>query len=145
MQRGVLVIRVPRSPVVLRALAVLVAGSAIGAGTAGQAPPSPAAAATAAFPISVTDGLYDLYDFVVDFPPGSATARHVHGGPVVVTVITGQLVLERAGGDRIVKAGESFLEVAGDVHALVNRSATPARIVAAELIPKGAAEATVVK
>jgi quercetin dioxygenase-like cupin family protein len=130
---------------VLRALAVLVAGCAIGAVSAGQGPPSPATVAAAAFPISVVDGAYDLYNFVVDFPPGSATARHVHGGPVVVTVITGQLVLERANGERVVKAGESFLEVAGDVHALVNRSAIPARIVAAELIPKGAAETTVVK
>jgi quercetin dioxygenase-like cupin family protein len=62
-----------------------------------------------------------------------------------VTVVTGQLMLERAGRERVVKAGESFLETPGDVHALSNRTAVPARISAAELIPEGAAETTVVK
>ncbi len=131
--------------IVVRALALLVAGSTMGAASAAQGPPSTVVVAPASFPISVTAGAYDLYDFVVDFPPGTVTPRHVHGGPVVVTVIAGELVLQRAGGDRAVKMGESFLEVPGDVHALANRSAVPARIVAAELIPKGAAETTVVK
>lgn len=136
---------VRRLQVLLRTAAILAVGPVIGAVTANQHPYSPATVTVAAFPIPVTAGVYDLYEFVVDFPPGSATARHVHGGPVLVTVITGQLVLQRAGGERVVKAGESFLEVPGDVHALVNRSPAPARIGAAELIPKGAAETTVVK
>jgi len=130
---------------VLGALAVIVAGAAVGAVAVGHGHPSPTTVSVAAYPVAVTAGAYKLYDFVVDFPPGSVTPRHVHGGPVVVTVITGQLVLERAGGERVVKAGQSFLEVPGDVHALVNRGAIPARISAAELIPAGTAETTVVK
>lgn len=139
---------VPRRHVVVWALAVLVGGAAIGAATVGHGTPSPATvsvANVASYPISVTAGDYKLYDFVVDFPPGSVTPRHMHGGPVLVTVMTGQLVLERTGGERTVKAGESFLEVTGDVHALANRGTLPARISAAELIPIGAAETTVVK
>jgi len=45
----------------------------------------------------------------------------------------------------VVKAGESFLETFRDVHALSKRSALAARISAAELIPEGAAETTVIK
>lgn len=134
-----------RSRVVLGALAVFAAGAAIGAVAARQTPASTHTAAVAMYPISVTAGTYRLYDFVVDFPPGSATPRHVHGGPVVVTVVTGQLVLERAGGAKVIKTGESFIEEPGDVHALANRSHAPARIAAAELIPQGAEETTVVK
>lgn len=134
-----------RRRVVVWAAAVLAVGAVLGAVTLGRGQPSPSTVTMAAYPISVTAGGYKLYDFVVDFPPGSATPRHVHGGPVVVTVITGQLVLERTGGARVVKTGESFLEVPGDVHALMNRGATPARISAAELIPEAAAETTVVK
>ncbi|HLJ58949.1 MAG TPA: cupin domain-containing protein [bacterium] len=137
--------RVGRWHVTLCAVAVLVAAPAIGAAPVAQGPRSPATVTVAAFPISATAGDYDLYDFVVDFPPGSATPRHVHGGPVVVTVVAGQLVLQRAGSERVIKTGESFLEMPGDVHALVNRSTTSARISAAELIPKGAEETTVVK
>jgi quercetin dioxygenase-like cupin family protein len=110
-----------------------------------QGRPSTHTVVVAAYPVAVTSGAYKIYDFVVDFPPGSATPRHIHGGPVVVTVVTGELVLERAGRERVVKAGESFLETPGDVHALSNRTAVPARISAAELIPEGAAETTVVK
>jgi quercetin dioxygenase-like cupin family protein len=124
---------------------VLAAALAAGAATAAQGPPSTHTVAVAAYPVAVASGAYKIYDFVVDFPPGSETPRHVHGGPVVVTVISGQLVLERGGRARVVKAGESFLETPGDVHALSNRTAVPARISAAELIPEGAAETTIVK
>ena len=125
--------------------ALLVAAAAAGAPMAQQGRPSTHTVVVAAYPVVVVSGVYKVYDFVVDFPPGSATPRHIHGGPVVVTVITGQLVLERAGRERVLKAGESFLETPGDVHALSNRTAVPARISAAELIPEGAAETTVVK
>ncbi len=131
--------------VLAAALGALLAGSVIETVRAAAPGASPRTVTVAAFPVSVTAGDYDLYDFVVDFPPGSATPRHVHGGPVVVTVVSGQLVLQRGGGERVIKTGESFLEVPGDVHALINRSASPARISAAELIPKGADETTVVK
>lgn len=124
---------------------VLAAALAVGAATSRPGPQSTHTVVVAAYPVAVAAGAYKIYDFVVDFPPGSETPRHVHGGPVVVTVVTGQLVLERAGRERVVKAGESFLETPGDAHALSNRTAVPARIAAAELIPEGAAETTVVK
>ena len=95
--------------------------------------------------LGIAAGTYDLYAFVVEFPPGSGTPRHIHGGPVVVTVISGELVLQRSVGERILRAGDSVIENPGDVHALINRSATAARIAASELIPKGAAETTIVK
>lgn len=126
-------------------LGMLAVALAAGAATARQGHPSTHTVVVAAYPVAVSTGAYKIYDFVVDFPPGSETPRHVHGGPVVVTVVTGQLTLERAGRERVVNAGESFLETPGDVHALSNRTAVPARISAAELIPVGAAETTVVK
>jgi quercetin dioxygenase-like cupin family protein len=124
-------------------VAITVAG---GPGMAQTPATAPIATNFVAFPIAVSAGTYDLYAVVVDFPPGSATLRHVHGGPVVVTVITGELVLQRAtGGERVLKSGDSIIENPGDVHALLNRSGASARIAASELIPKCAAETTVVK
>ena len=124
---------------------IVVAALAGGRGMAQTPSSSPNAINYAAFPISVAAGTYDLYSVVVDFPPGSGTFRHVHGGPVVVTVISGELVLQRAGAERVLKPGESVIENPGDVHALLNRSGAPARMAAGELIPKGAPETTVVK
>jgi quercetin dioxygenase-like cupin family protein len=138
--------RVNSSRSVSCALAVLAVTVSIGTVATGQGTPAAVAVVTsAAFPVAVAAGTYDLYAFVVEFPPGSGTPRHIHGGPVVVTVISGELVLQRSVGERILKAGESVIENPGDVHALINRSGTPARIAASELIPKGAAETTVVK
>jgi quercetin dioxygenase-like cupin family protein len=129
-----------------RLLAVVAITASIGTVATGQGTPMTVAVVTsAAFPIAVAAGTYDLYAFVVEFPPGSGTPRHIHGGPVVVTVISGELVLQRSVGERILRAGESVIENPGDVHALINRSAAAARIAASELIPKGAAETTVVK
>jgi quercetin dioxygenase-like cupin family protein len=54
-----------------------------------------------------------------------------------VTVISGELVLQRSVGERILRTGESVIENPGDVRALLNRSATAARIVASELIREG--------
>lgn len=128
------------------ALAVVAVTASMGTVATGQgAPPTVAVVTSAAFPVAVAAGTYDLYAFVVEFPPGSGTPRHVHGGPVVVTVISGELVLQRSVGERILRAGDSVIENPGDVHALINRSATAARIAASELIPKGAAETTIVK
>jgi quercetin dioxygenase-like cupin family protein len=128
------------------ALVLVAVTASIGTVATGQGTlPTVAVVTSAAFPVSVTAGAYDLYAFVVEFPPGSGTPRHIHGGPVVVTVISGELILQRSVGERILRAGESVIENPGDVHALINRSATIARIAASELIPKGAAETTVVK
>jgi len=128
------------------ALAAVAMTASIGTVATAQGTPAAVAVVTsAAFPVAVAAGTYDLYAFVVEFPPGSGTPRHIHGGPVVVTVISGELVLQRSVGERILRAGDSVIENPGDVHALINRSATAARIAASELIPKGAAETTIVK
>jgi quercetin dioxygenase-like cupin family protein len=127
-------------------LVVVAMTASIGTVATGQGTLTTVAVITsAAFPVAVAAGAYDLYAFVVEFPPGSGTPRHIHGGPVVVTVISGELVLQRSVGERVLRAGESVIENPGDVHALINRSATAARIAASELIPKGAAETTVVR
>ena len=138
--------RLSRSRAAYGVLLLLAVSPALARIAAGQpAGPAPITVKGTAFPIPVTGGTYDLYDLVVDFPPGSATPRHYHGGPVVITVITGELTLQRSGGERVVTAGDSFLENPGDVHALVNKGTTGARVAASELIPKGAAETTIVK
>ena len=94
----------------LCALAVVAQTASIGSVATGQGAQATVAVVTsAAFPVGVAAGVYDLYAFVVEFPPGSGTPRHVHGGPVVVTVISGELVLQRSVGERILKAGESVI------------------------------------
>jgi quercetin dioxygenase-like cupin family protein len=97
------------------------------------------------FPIMVAAGDYELISQVLDLPAGSGVPNHMHGGPVLVTVITGEVTLIEAGGERVVKSGESWTESVGYVHAIANRGTSTARVVASYLIPKGTARTTMVK
>lgn len=127
-------------------LLVVVTLGVLPASAIGQAPaPAPVTVSLKAFPIAVVAGDYDLVNQVLDLPAGSGVPQHFHSGPVLVTVVTGELVLTDATGERIVKAGESWTENAGDVHAIMNRSAGTTRAVASSLFPKGVARTTVVK
>jgi quercetin dioxygenase-like cupin family protein len=93
----------------------------------------------------VKAGAYDLVTVVFDFAPGSGVPKHVHGGPVVVTVLSGEMTLQQGGGEKVVKAGESWTEKPGDVHAVVNKSEGITRVAVSLLLPKGAAATTLVK
>ena len=125
-------------------IAWILGGSATRAG--GQAPPAtPVSVSLMSFPISVAAGDYALVNQVLDLPPGSGIPLHCHSGPVVVTVVTGELTLVDEAGERIVRAGESWTEKAGDKHAIINKSAETIRVVSSALFPKGFARTTVVK
>jgi quercetin dioxygenase-like cupin family protein len=55
----------------------------------------------------------DVATVHVTFQPGGGTGWHVHPGPALVTVKTGQLTLHRAKGctTRTFAAGQTFLEL----------------------------------
>lgn len=129
-------------------ISVLVAAILAGWATlaVGQAPPpAPVAVSLTSFPITVAAGDYTLVNQVLDLPPGSGVPLHYHSGPVVVTVVTGELTLVDDSGERIVRAGESWTEKAGDKHAIMNKSTATIRVVSSALFPKGVARTTVVK
>jgi quercetin dioxygenase-like cupin family protein len=97
------------------------------------------------FPITVTAGDYALVNQVLDLPIGSGVSQHYHSGPVIVTVVTGELTLIDAAGERVVRAGQSWTEKAGDRHAIMNNSAAMVRVVSSALFPTGVPRTTVVK
>ena len=107
--------------------------------------PAPVNIVLQSFPITVAAGDYELINQVLDLPAGSSVPNHMHGGPVVVTVIAGEVTLMEAGSERVVKSGETWTESVGYVHAIANRGTSTARVVASYLIPKGAARTTIIK
>lgn len=122
---------------------VLAAGAVAATHAAGQtAGPRPVLVSKAVYPISMKAGDYDLIVQVGDFPPGSGVGLHFHPGPVQATVVTGELTFVHGGTEKTVKAGSGWREVANDPSAIVNRSSGYARLVAASLVPKGAAPMT---
>ena len=107
------------------------------------APPAPIVN-FARCPLTVVAGDYDLLTIVQDFPPGALIGTHRHGGYLLITVMSGAMTLRESGGDRVVKAGESFTESPGRVHSVVNAGPGPARIAVSVLLPKGAEITTMV-
>ena len=113
---------------------------------AGQsATPGPSVAYQAKFPITVQGAEYDLLTIIMDFPSGAGFPRHFHGGPVLVTVLSGEITLKEKGTEVVKKTGESWTERPGDEHSVVNAGTAPVRVVVSMLLPKGAEANTVVK
>lgn len=109
------------------------------------AAPGPTVVSQAKFPLTVGSGEYELITRILEFPPGAGIANHMHGGHVLVTVLSGEMTLREKGTEKVVKAGESWTEYPGNVHAVVNAGTATARLVGVFLVPKGADATTMVK
>lgn len=80
---------------------------------------------------------------ILDFAPGAWTPLHSHGGLTLVRVLEGEMTRRAGGAEDLFRAGEGWIEAAGDVHAAGNAGATPARVLVTFLLPKGAPLTTV--
>jgi len=88
-----------------------------------------------------TRGPIDIATVRVTFQPGGSTGWHVHPGPALVTVKTGQLTLHRAKGCaiRIYSTGQTFLEFGpNDVTLTRNETSGVTETVVTFLLPVGA-------
>jgi Cupin domain len=88
-----------------------------------------------------TRGPIDVATVQVTFQPGGSTGWHVHPGPALVTVKTGQLTLHRVKGcrSRTFSAGQTFLELGPkDVNLTRNETGGVTETVVTFLLPVGA-------
>ena len=88
-----------------------------------------------------TRGPVDVATVHVTFQAGGSTGWHVHPGPALVTVKTGQLTLHRAKGcrSRTFSAGQTFLEFGPrDVNLTRNETGGVTETVVTFLLPVGA-------
>ena len=109
------------------------------------ATPGPTVVSQTKYPLTVGSGEYDLITRILDFPAGAWTPNHMHGGNVLVTVLGGEITTREKGTEKIFKAGESWTESPGNVHAVGNAGTATARVVAVFLLPKGAEVTTNMK
>ncbi len=99
--------------------------------------------AAVAGPVAEVTGEFELVQLVVDFPPGTWTPSHTHGGMLLVTVLQGeQTVRDEQGNEKIYKAGESFTETPGEYLEIGNAGQELVTVSAAVLLPKGATLST---
>ena len=123
-------------PLLTRRPRRLVAAQLLGRGTVAQAGHVRVAGIKLA-----TRGPIDVATVHVSFQPGGSTGWHVHPGPALVTVKTGQLTLHRAKGcrTRTFAAGQTFLELGPrDVNLTANETGAVTETVVTFLVPVGA-------
>ena len=98
------------------------------------------------FEVAGVPGPFDVLQRVVDFPPGAWAPPHVHGGPAVVTLLDGEILVRQMDGTEArFTAGQAWAEDPSQVHATGNEGARTARILATILLPKRAPVTTLVQ
>ncbi len=72
------------------------------------------------------------------FAPGAWTPLHSHGGLTLVAVMEGEMTVRSGGRETVYRAGDLWVEPAGDVNAAGNTTATEARVAVTFLLRRGA-------
>lgn len=73
----------------------------------------------------------------VTIAPGGREGRHVHAGTLVTHVVAGEMTLELKDlPTKTIKAGESVLIEAGQVHEGVNKGTVPLVMIGTFVVPK---------
>ncbi|MBX2997890.1 MAG: cupin domain-containing protein [Caldilineaceae bacterium] len=108
-----------------------------------NAPPGPTTVYKTNLMVTEPLGEFELVQLIVDFPSGTWTPAHTHGGELLVTVLNGeQTVRDEQGGEKVYKAGESFTEYPGEYLEIGNAGQDLVTVSALALLPKGATLST---
>jgi len=78
---------------------------------------------------------FQVVHSLMHFDPGAATPFHRHLGQVVVTVLEGENTFIRNGAETVYKAGDSFVEVPGEVYQARNAGTSRMSVMATYLQP----------
>jgi quercetin dioxygenase-like cupin family protein len=104
---------------------------------------APATVALGRFDIAAMPARFEVVQVLLDLPAGAWTPLHSHGGPVLATVLEGEVTERRAGVERRLGPGQRWTEDPGDRHTVGNDGTTTARLAATILLPRGAELTTV--
>jgi len=78
---------------------------------------------------------FNVVQNILNFDPGAATPFHRHPGQVLVTVLEGENTFSVNGVEKIYKAGESFVELPGELVQARNVGTTRMSVMATYLLP----------
>jgi quercetin dioxygenase-like cupin family protein len=113
-------------------------------GLAQELAPGPVPRAQSTFEIGSLPVPAELVQAVLDFPPGAVAPPHVNSGAAYVTILAGELSIEGPEGVQTYQAGDTLMEVPGQVYAAANTGAATASLIVTHLIPRGAPVTTLV-
>ncbi len=120
--------------ILVAALAVLFPASTV---LADQAPPGPTAKYLSRFQVTNQPAQFELVQVGFDFAPGAWTPDHTHGGTTYNTVMAGEITVRENGSEKVYKAGETWSNPVGQVHAAGNKGKEHAIVYTTLLLPRG--------
>lgn len=119
-------------------LVIAVSAASVGAGRAQTAAPPPKVKLLMKNEVVSSVPNKEAYLLDIDWGLDSSTGRHIHSGDEYAEIVDGELQLNVDGQPaKIVKAGDSYHNLAGVVHETKNISGKPARSIAVLIIDKG--------
>ncbi len=106
----------------------------------GDLPPGPTPAARTAMTITENLGNFEAVQLILDFAPGAWTPPHAHGGPMLVTILAGEVTTrdDATGEETVYAPGEFWIEEPGHFHVAGNAGQENARVAVMALLPAGA-------
>lgn len=88
----------------------------------------------------------EVISLIVEWPPGSGTGLHRHPGDEYTTVLEGEVIGRKEGGEaKTYSAGQSYHNEPGVVHEANNKGSVPAKTFNVFVIEKGKAVTEPVK
>src|SRR5688572_12728340 len=105
--------------------------------------PTPQVVRESRFEIVDAPAVAEVVQQVVNFPPGTWTSPHSHGGQAIKLVVEGEITFRRGDTERKYAMGQAWSDPTGDVHAAGNETAEPASLLTNFLLPAGATQTTV--
>jgi len=100
-----------------------------------QQPPGPVFALQFRTPGQPQPARFNLVHNLLHFDPGAATPFHQHPGPVLVSVLEGENTFILNGVEKVYKAGDSFVEMPGEINQARNAGTARMSVMATYLLP----------
>ncbi|MGD9890094.1 MAG: cupin domain-containing protein [Dehalococcoidia bacterium] len=102
-----------------------------------ELPPGPTTVTRSSLRLTEAPSAMNLVQVQLDFAPDAWTPPHWHGGPLLVTVLDGELAMRQQGTERTFSEGDLWIEYPGIVHAAGNKTSETATVVVSFLMPRG--------
>lgn len=107
----------------------------IGAPT-GQLPPGAVSRFESRLRFDTAPGRYKVGQMLQTYAPGAWTMSEVAAAPRVLTVISGEVTVLNGASEKVYKAGEAWVEMAGQAWLSGNPGSTPAVAAASTIVPQ---------
>ena len=102
----------------------------------GQLPPGAVSRFESRLRFDTVPGRYKVGQMLQTYAPGAWTISEMAGAPRLLTVVSGEVTVLNGVSEKVYKAGEAWVEMAGQAWLSGNAGSTPAVVAASTIVPQ---------